>query len=299
MLTRLLSRWPAGGAALLLVLALSGVVAAASVVAVVTAPRTRGDPPGHGLRHEPRVQGRERQRRRRRLRGRHVVDDPTAAAAAEAAVDTNHDGTISVSEAAHSDRTGGKNCNHGGYVSSVAHAPRPMHRQSTTTGGGPAGAITEQDRRGSTAPTAPRTDETDATDATDSRTTEGRLPGGRGTAARPFRIPPRTPTGSGFRAWPNPTRQAARTATTAARSARRPSWARRSATRPRPPARPRASRPGTPGRARTTNRGRRGSGLAGGSTACCQRRSTSINQTASPPGRYDAAVGFQAERRST
>lgn len=50
-----------------------------------------------------------------------VVADPAKAAAEAAAVDTNHDGTISVPEAAHSDRIGGKNCNHGGYVSSVAN----------------------------------------------------------------------------------------------------------------------------------------------------------------------------------
>ena len=47
--------------------------------------------------------------------------DPEAEASAEAAVDRDGDGTISVSEAAHSDRIGGKNCNHGGYVSWVAH----------------------------------------------------------------------------------------------------------------------------------------------------------------------------------
>ena len=47
--------------------------------------------------------------------------DPVAAAAALAAADLDHDGTISVSEAARSGWTGGKNCNHGGYVSGVAH----------------------------------------------------------------------------------------------------------------------------------------------------------------------------------
>jgi hypothetical protein len=49
-----------------------------------------------------------------------IVEDAIAAEAAEAAVDLDGDGTISVSEAAHSDRIGGKNCNHGGYVSWVA-----------------------------------------------------------------------------------------------------------------------------------------------------------------------------------
>jgi hypothetical protein len=47
--------------------------------------------------------------------------DPDAEQAAAEAVDLDGDGTISVSEAAQSDRIGGKNCNHGGYVSTVAH----------------------------------------------------------------------------------------------------------------------------------------------------------------------------------
>jgi hypothetical protein len=55
-----------------------------------------------------------------------VVADPTAAASAAAAVDANADGVISTSEAAQSGWTGGKNCNHGGYVSWVAQgSPDP------------------------------------------------------------------------------------------------------------------------------------------------------------------------------
>ncbi len=54
-----------------------------------------------------------------------VEPDETAAAEAEAAVDLDGDETISVSEAAQSDRIGGKNCNHGGYVSWVAHGSCP------------------------------------------------------------------------------------------------------------------------------------------------------------------------------
>ena len=50
-----------------------------------------------------------------------IVEDAAAAEAAETAVDLDGDGTVSVSEAAQSDRIGGKNCNHGGYVSWVAH----------------------------------------------------------------------------------------------------------------------------------------------------------------------------------
>jgi hypothetical protein len=50
-----------------------------------------------------------------------AVAAPDALTAAELAeVDLDGDGTISVSEAAQSDRIGGKNCNHGGYVSGVA-----------------------------------------------------------------------------------------------------------------------------------------------------------------------------------
>jgi hypothetical protein len=54
-----------------------------------------------------------------------VVPDATAAADAEKAIDLDGDGTISVSEAAQSDRVGGENCNHGGYVSWVAHGACP------------------------------------------------------------------------------------------------------------------------------------------------------------------------------
>jgi len=60
-----------------------------------------------------------------------VVADPVKAAEADKAVDTNADGVISVSEAAHSPRIGGKNCNHGGYVSSVANGG--ADEQSGTT----------------------------------------------------------------------------------------------------------------------------------------------------------------------
>ena len=51
-----------------------------------------------------------------------VEANPDAEASAAAAVDLDKDGVISTSEAAQSDRTGGKNCNHGGYVSGVAKA---------------------------------------------------------------------------------------------------------------------------------------------------------------------------------
>lgn len=66
-----------------------------------------------------------------------VVADPAAAAAAELAVDENADGDISVSEAAHSDRTGGTNCNHGGYVSWVAQGSPAPTAETTTEAAAP------------------------------------------------------------------------------------------------------------------------------------------------------------------
>lgn len=121
------SSWLAGGGALLLVLALSGVVAAgATMLTDGAAPAVEpGDPepPDTTLTFED-------------LDGdgidddcdAAVVPDPAAAAAAEAAVDADADGVVAVSEAARSNRIGGRNCNHGGYVSSVARdrdAPEP------------------------------------------------------------------------------------------------------------------------------------------------------------------------------
>ena len=69
-----------------------------------------------------------------------VVPDETAAAEAEAAIDLDSDGTISVSEAAQSDRIGGKNCNHGGYVSWVAQGscPDPVAEPAPALVTGPA-----------------------------------------------------------------------------------------------------------------------------------------------------------------
>lgn len=120
MFTRLRSTGLAGGGALLLALSLSGVVAAAALVTAITTPQAEETPPvvvdttltfedldGDGIDDDCDTE---------------VVADEAAAAAAEAAADLNADGVISTSEAAQSGRTGGKNCNHGGYVSTVAHA---------------------------------------------------------------------------------------------------------------------------------------------------------------------------------
>ena len=122
MVTRLRSTWLAGGGAILLVLSLSGIVAGATLVgdgggsAVLPADPPSGatdttltfeDVDGNGIDDD--------------CQDPAAAADPVAAAAALAAADLNHDGTISVSEAAQSGWTGGANCNHGGYVSGVAH----------------------------------------------------------------------------------------------------------------------------------------------------------------------------------
>ena len=51
-----------------------------------------------------------------------VSANPDAVTTAMAAVDANADGVISTTEAAHSDWVGGMNCNHGGYVSTIARS---------------------------------------------------------------------------------------------------------------------------------------------------------------------------------
>lgn len=120
MLQRLHSRWLAGAGAVLLVLAMTGVAAAASLVtdttpvasdptepAVSATLATFEDVNGDGIDDDCQTG---------------VVADATAVTEVMAAVDSNADGTISVSEAAHSDWVGGPNCNHGGYVSGVAGA---------------------------------------------------------------------------------------------------------------------------------------------------------------------------------
>ncbi len=119
MFTRLRSTWLAGGGAVLLALSLTGVVAAAALVSVITTPQADEAPPaeadttltfedldGDGIDDDCDDE---------------VVEDEAAATAAEEAADLDGDGVISTSEAAQSGRIGGKNCNHGGYVSTVAH----------------------------------------------------------------------------------------------------------------------------------------------------------------------------------
>jgi len=102
-----------------------------------------------------------------------IVADPDAAAADDEAVDLDGDGTISVSEAAQSDRIGGVNCNHGGYVSWVAHGscadPTPTPPQpALVTGDAPEDA-TDETSAGSTAcdATADQPTEEESTDSTE------------------------------------------------------------------------------------------------------------------------------------
>jgi hypothetical protein len=119
--TRLRSGWLAGAGALLLVLSMSGVVMGATVLTALPGPDTEVSDPaadsdttftfedadGNGVDDDCQAA---------------VEPDPNAALEAEKAVDLDGDGVVSVSEAARSGRVGGKNCNHGGYVSLVARA---------------------------------------------------------------------------------------------------------------------------------------------------------------------------------
>jgi hypothetical protein len=156
MLIRLRSSFLASGGALLLVLSLSGLVAAASILQVVTAPvadptagtdttATFEDLDGNGVDDDCQTD---------------VVENADAAAAAEKAADLNGDGQISVSEAAQSGRTGGKNCNHGGYVSGVAHCATTQTTEATET----------SDETDATE-TTETSDETDATETSDESVT--------------------------------------------------------------------------------------------------------------------------------
>lgn len=107
MLHRSRNAWLAGGGALLLVLSMSGLAGAANLVADTTTPTpaTFVDVNGNGIADTCETA---------------VTADTIAAAAALTAADLDGDGTISVTEAAQSGWVGGVNCNHGGYVSSVA-----------------------------------------------------------------------------------------------------------------------------------------------------------------------------------
>jgi hypothetical protein len=109
MFRNLRSTWLAGSGAALLVLSMSGLVAAATVSDDTTSPTiaTFEDLNGNGIDDDCETA---------------VVESPDAVTTAMAAVDANADGVISTTEAAHSSWVGGLNCNHGGYVSTVAHS---------------------------------------------------------------------------------------------------------------------------------------------------------------------------------
>ena len=107
------SRWLAGTAGLFLVLSMSGVamgVTPPDAVPDVDTTLTFEDIDGNGVDDD--------------CQDVAAVDDADAVAASDApAADLNGDGVLSpTSEAAQSARTGGKNCNHGGYVSQIAKA---------------------------------------------------------------------------------------------------------------------------------------------------------------------------------
>jgi hypothetical protein len=109
------STWLAGSGALLLVLSISGFVAAATIAKVGEDPTvdpvttTQGfvDVNDDGIQDTCQTD---------------VVVNAEVGAGAAALADLDHDGQISISEAAQSWFIGGVNCNHGGYVSGVAHA---------------------------------------------------------------------------------------------------------------------------------------------------------------------------------
>jgi hypothetical protein len=135
MLVRLRSTVLAWGGAMLLILSATGLVAAASLVGDTTlAPSsTFVDTNGDGIADSCQDA---------------VVADQAAVDAAMLAADLNHDGTISVSEAAQTDWTGGLNCNHGGYVSTVARGSGDDCSAAGTTEGStqaPAGSTETPD----------------------------------------------------------------------------------------------------------------------------------------------------------
>ena len=111
-MTKRRSTWLGVSGALLLILSLSGVAAGATPPdavpdAVVDTTASFEDIDGNGIDDD--------------CQDVAAVADDEAVAAAALALDENADGEISTSEAAHSDYIGGKNCNHGGYVSWIAH----------------------------------------------------------------------------------------------------------------------------------------------------------------------------------
>jgi hypothetical protein len=108
MLQHMRSTWLAGAGAVLLVLSMTGLAAAATLVTDTTPSTiaTFEDLNGNGIDDDCEAA---------------VTANADAVTLAMAAVDTDANGVISTTEAAHSGWVGGLNCNHGGYVSTVAH----------------------------------------------------------------------------------------------------------------------------------------------------------------------------------
>jgi hypothetical protein len=111
-MTKRRTTWLGASGALFLILSLTGVAAGAvppdavpDVVVDTTA--TFEDIDGNGIDDD--------------CQAVEAVVDEEAAAAELLTVDADANGVISTTEAAHSDRIGGANCNHGGYVSWIAH----------------------------------------------------------------------------------------------------------------------------------------------------------------------------------
>jgi hypothetical protein len=103
------SKWLAGTGAVLLALSMTGLAAAATIVDDTTPATvaTFEDLNGNGIDDDCETA---------------VLPNLDAVTLAMAAVDANADGVISTTEAAQSDWVGGANCNHGGYVSTVANS---------------------------------------------------------------------------------------------------------------------------------------------------------------------------------
>jgi len=111
-MTKRRSTWLGASGALFLILSLSGVAAGATPPdavpdVVVDTTATYEDIDGNGIDDD--------------CQDVDAVADEAAGAAELLAADADANGVISTTEAAHSDRIGGENCNHGGYVSWIAH----------------------------------------------------------------------------------------------------------------------------------------------------------------------------------
>ena len=160
MFDRLRNGTLAGGAALLLVLALSGMALGATVTSDAAPAPAFVDLDGDGVADHCQTEA--------------AVANVEAAQAAFEAADLNDDGEISVSEAAQTGWTGGVNCNHGGYVSEVAQAEEEACETETTEPEGTEEAAegTEETTEGTEEEAAPEEETADCEAAEEEETTE-------------------------------------------------------------------------------------------------------------------------------